>query len=209
MANLGQVFRAVDHDPAQSAGKLPVTTDPKGHLVVISGDEIKENAAKTGSYLEMTLTIIEGVHKGITGTMNINLWNQSEKAVGIARADLSKISHACGRPEFQDTNALWNIPFRVTVVADSFKNDKGETIETSKIKTIMDADGKIPKLGQFYSGGQATSPSQPPSFPPSQNMNPAAAPAAWASENNQNQAPTTPPTFAPPSAPGSAPNWTR
>lgn len=210
MAILGKVFRAVDHDPAQSAGRLPVTTDPKGHLVVISGDEIKENAAKTGSYLEMTLTIIEGVHKGTSGVMNLNLWNQSEKAVEIAQSDLSKISHACGRPEFADTNVLWNVPFRISVVGDSFVNDKGETIETSKIKKIMDADGKTPKFGQFYSGGQSVAPQSnnapSPNFASTQNMNPAVAPAAWANENPQ---PQTQSTFAPPLNPGEPPKWVK
>jgi hypothetical protein len=88
------------------AGKYPA--------VIIDSIE-KENKQGTGSYLEITFQIIEGVFKGRNLWARLNLQNQSEKAMKIAHSELAELCLAVGNPTPHDSSELHNIPITIEV----------------------------------------------------------------------------------------------
>ena len=124
MAQLLQPFDATQVKPNEGVSNLPVGI----HDVVITASEVKSNKSGTGGYLRLTLEIAEGVLKGKTGAMNINLYSQNEKAVEIAKRTLSTICHATGVLMLQDSAQLHNQIIRVEVELQSGEGgEKGYT----------------------------------------------------------------------------------
>ena len=185
MANLGMNFDANKYEPqGVGGGQLPVS-DKNGWPVVISDSEMKENTAKTGGYLELTLTVIEGEHAGQSGSYRLNLFHSNEQTVNIAYKQMSAICHVTGVFNVSDSAQLHNKPFRAVVGLQKVKpgeEDKGYT----EIKGVLDINGNQPGKTGTAAPSAPPAPPQPPA-PPA-----AAAPPAW-----------TPP--APPEQPTAAP----
>ena len=142
MANLGFQFDARQHEPAGiAAPQLPIS-GPEGLPVIISASEMKENSAKTGGFLEMTLSVIDGEHKGQTGVYRLNLFNQNQQTVEIAYKQLSAVCHAVGVFNIADSTQLHNIPFRVVtgLQKDAAAAEKGYT----EVKGVLTINGGIP-----------------------------------------------------------------
>lgn len=68
---------------------------PGWYQVAIVESEEKETAKGDGSYLKLKFQVIEGPREGKNLWANLNLNNPSEKAVKIARGQLSAICSAC------------------------------------------------------------------------------------------------------------------
>lgn len=66
------------------------------YKVVISESEEKPTKAQTGSYLQLTLEVIEGDHAGRKVFERLNLKNPNSQAVEIAQRSLSGICRATG-----------------------------------------------------------------------------------------------------------------
>lgn len=64
--------------------------------VVIIDSEEKETRAGNGSYLQLTLEVIDGEYKGRLLWARLNLNNPNAKAVEIAQRDLANICKAVG-----------------------------------------------------------------------------------------------------------------
>lgn len=76
---------------------------------------LKPTASGTGEYLELVLTVLGGSHDGATLFDRLNLKNPSEKAVQIARGQLSSICRAVGVLTPRDSTQLHNLPLIVRV----------------------------------------------------------------------------------------------
>ncbi|MES0340709.1 MAG: DUF669 domain-containing protein [Candidatus Humimicrobiaceae bacterium] len=94
---------------------------------------IKSEYAKTkkrdGTYLKVTLKILEGSLKGRTIFENLNLINPSEVAVEIANKKLNTICAACNKMNVQDSVELHGIPMEVSVKLKPATNTDPESNE--------------------------------------------------------------------------------
>ncbi len=82
---------------------------------VIAESDMKPNKANTGAYLELKAEIVSGDHKGRKLTTRLNLHNPSQKAVEMAKRELSSICHATGVLRPGDSSELHNIPLMIRV----------------------------------------------------------------------------------------------
>jgi len=113
-----------------NAHEIEPTTDfdpvPAGkYLAVITDSELKPNKAGTGSYLQLTLQIIEGEYKGRSLWARLNLDNPNATAVKIARAELSAICRAVGVMTPKDSVELHDLPLVIKVKCKK-RPDTGE-----------------------------------------------------------------------------------
>ena len=204
MANLGINFDATKVEP-QGVGASQLPVSPKeGWPVVISASEMVENSAKTGGFLQLTLQVIDGEHKGEEGTYRLNLFNANEKAVEIAYKQMSAICHVTGVMNVTDSAQLHNRPFRAVVglQKDAEAQAKGYT----EVKGVLDIAGNQP-------GKTGATPSAPVAAPAPPTPPPAAAPPAWQAPAEVAATPAATATAAPPwgggaaAAPASTPPW--
>lgn len=150
-------FDATQVDPAGISSQLPVS-GPEGYNVIISASEMKENKDKTGGYLELTLQVIDGEHKGETGAYRLNLYHTSAKAVEIAYRQLSAICHAVGVFQVADSTQLHNIPFKAVVGLQKGENPEGYT----EVKGVLCMDGSAPGKPKGPAPAASTQPVQQP-----------------------------------------------
>jgi pyruvate/2-oxoglutarate dehydrogenase complex dihydrolipoamide acyltransferase (E2) component len=148
MSKLGMNFnfRAADYDPTQGAGSMPVGQHP----VIIKEYKIEPTKNGDGGMLVLTLEVIDGPSKGVTGPHRLNLWNPSEAAARIAHSQLSAICHAVGVAELQDEiTPILGRPFQVVVTTQP-QNEK-----YTQVSKILNMQGQEPKRGEFANGGAA------------------------------------------------------
>lgn len=89
--------------------------EPGWHVAIITSAEKKETRDGKGAYLNLRIQIVEGDDKDCSWFHMINLWNKSEKAVKIARGQLSCYRQAVGKTLIKSSRELLDIPFRVSV----------------------------------------------------------------------------------------------
>ena len=126
MANLNG-FNASEVEPTSSFEPIPAGK----YLAAITESEMKPTKNGSGSYLQMTFTIIEGEFKNRVLWARLNLNNPNATAVKIARSELSAICHAVGVLQPRDSVELHNIPLLITVKVKK-REDTGEL--TNEIK---------------------------------------------------------------------------
>jgi len=135
---------------------LPIS-DSNGHVVQIVSSEMAMTRAGDGSYLALTMQILEGPHKGQTGVERLNLGNANPQTVEIAARQLSAYCAVCGVAQafnYQNNcSILYHKPFRCIVGQQ--KGDSGYT----EVREVRFLDGR--KANQ----GGATQASAPPQFP--------------------------------------------
>lgn len=85
-------FDANQVEPQQSREPVPAGW----YKAVITESEEKPTKAQTGSYLQMTIEIVEGEHQGRKVFERLNLKNPNSTAVEIAQRTLSSICRAVG-----------------------------------------------------------------------------------------------------------------
>lgn len=66
--------------------------------VIITDSTVKTTKNGDGRYLELTLQVTDGEHKGRLLWDRLGLWYASEKAVEMARRTLKSITEAIGHP---------------------------------------------------------------------------------------------------------------
>jgi len=164
-----EAFNPLDHNPEQSAGQLPVGRHP----VVAIDAEVKATKNNDGGLIEFTLSIIDGPCKGQSGAYRINLYNASQKAVEIAKRQLSALCYATGRFQLgqngTDLTPLLNVPF-IVEVAPQAQNE-----QYTEITKVFDINGNAPKA----QGGNT------------QQQAPAQQTGGFAQQQPQNNAPAT------------------
>lgn len=99
---------------------------PEGpYNAAITESEEHENSKKTGTYLKLVFTILDGPHKGQSIWLNLNLNNPSEQAVRISRSVLKQICTACGGIKPTDSTDLHDVPMVITVDKEQ-RSDNGQ-----------------------------------------------------------------------------------
>jgi len=111
-------FNAGDVDPAEEWTLLPVDR----YTAIITDSEDVQNKSGSGSHLKLTFSIVEGKYTGRRQWARLNLNNDSEYAVDIARAELSAICHAVGVMQMNDTAELHNRPLVISVKHETKAN---------------------------------------------------------------------------------------
>lgn len=121
MADLGGVFNAEDVAPLGDRSPVPAGS----YRACIVKSEWKDTKSGSGRYLELTIQIVDGEHKGRMVWSRLNLENPNSQAVGIARSELSSICRAVGKLTPRDTAELHDVPFIVEVSVKK-RADNGE-----------------------------------------------------------------------------------
>lgn len=98
--------------------------------VVIVGSQMKPTKDRQGKYLELEMQVLNGEHQNRKVFDNLNLFNQSAKAVEIARGTLSAICRAVNVMTPKDSSELHNKPLRIKVAV----NKSDEYGEQNKVK---------------------------------------------------------------------------
>lgn len=112
---------------------------PGWYVVRIVKEEFKDT--KTGGKM---LVFDYQTDSGSTIKDRLNIVNNSEAAVKIAKAALGKIAQSIGiNGGLMSTDVLFGRPFEIKVIVDSFKNDKGEDIPKNEIKDYRPVQSKV------------------------------------------------------------------
>ena len=110
MANLNG-FNASQVEPSNSFDPLPAGK----YVAAITESEMRPTKNGSGSYLQLTFTILEGDYRNRVLWARLNLNNSNATAVKIARGELSAICHAVGVLQPRDSVELHNLPLVITV----------------------------------------------------------------------------------------------
>jgi hypothetical protein len=135
MANLNG-FNATEVEPTTSFEPLPAGK----YIAAITESEMKPTKSGSGSYLQLTFTILEGEYKNRVLWARLNLNNPNATAVKIARSELSAICHAVGVMQPRDSVDLHNLPLVITVKLKK-RDDTGELTNEIKGYARKDAAG--------------------------------------------------------------------
>jgi hypothetical protein len=135
MANLNG-FNATEVEPTTSFEPLPAGK----YLAAVTESEMKPTKSGSGSYLQLTFTILEGEYKNRVLWARLNLNNPNATVVKIARSELSAICHAVGVMQPRDSVDLHNLPLVITVKLKK-RDDTGELTNEIKGYARKDAAG--------------------------------------------------------------------
>ncbi len=109
MAYIGS-FNAAEIEPADFSAL------PSGdYTALITSSEFRATKSGDGQYLVLAFQIIDGPKKGRMLWHNLNLINSNPKAVEIAQRELSAICRATGAMQIDNSEALHNLPHKITV----------------------------------------------------------------------------------------------
>lgn len=201
MAQLLQAFNALQFDPTQGSGNLPIGRHP----VIVESSEVKANKANDGGYLQLNLKIIDGPQQDTTGAYRLNLYHSNPQTAKIANERLSSVCHVIGVFNVQDSAQMHNIPFIIEVGFQK-GHEPGSNPEAkgyTEVKKVFDINGKEP--GKADQGAPAAQPQQQPAQGGFGQQQPAQQPAA---QPQGNGAPAWGGQPAQPAAPaGNAPAW--
>lgn len=111
MAQLPDVFNAKDSEKMGGFDAIPAAW----YLAEITKSEMKDSASGSGEHLDFQLKVLEGEYEGRYLFVLLNLINQNDTAVEIARKELASICEACGVDELEDSTELHGIPMAVRV----------------------------------------------------------------------------------------------
>ncbi len=134
-------FNANEVEPTTSFEALPAGK----YLAAITESEMKATKSGTGSYLQLTFTILEGKYKNRIIWDRLNLTNPNATAVKIARSELSAICHAVGQMQPRDSVELHNLPLVITVKVKK-REDTGELTNEIKGYASKDAADQQPQV---------------------------------------------------------------
>jgi len=104
-------FNANNVEPAGAFEAIPAGL----YLATIIASEEKATKAGTGHYLQFTFQVLEGDHKSRLLWARLNLDNPNDRAVQIAKGELSAICRAVDVMQPQDSADLHNIPLAIKV----------------------------------------------------------------------------------------------
>ena len=104
-------FDANTVEPAASYEPIPAGW----YKAVFASSEEKPTKAQTGSYLQLSVEVIEGQYQGRKLIERLNLNNPNQTAVEIAQRTLSSICRAIGVMTPRNSSDLHDKPFMVKV----------------------------------------------------------------------------------------------
>jgi hypothetical protein len=118
-------FNAAEIEPIVGYDPLPAGW----YRAVITASEERVNKSQTGSYLQLTLEVIEGQHQGRKLIDRLNLNNPNQTAVEIAQRTLSGICRAVGVMTPRTSYDLHDRPLMVKVKVRAGEGDYGPSNE--------------------------------------------------------------------------------
>ena len=134
---------------------------PNGdYLCIITTSEMKPTKAGDGAYLELELQVLEGPYQGRKLWDRLNLNNDNETTVKIARGTLSAICRAVGVLQPADSCELHDLPLVAKVVCKK-RDDTDELTNVIKSYKKRDAVATTPASSPASAKAAATS-STPP-----------------------------------------------
>ena len=136
MANLNG-FNANEVEPSSSFDPIPAGK----YVAAITKSETKETKNGSGSYLELTFTILDGEYRNRLAWARLCLDHPNAQTVKIARGQLSAVCRAVGVLQPRDSVELHNIPLEITV-GHKKRDDNGEI--TNVIKSYARKGGSRP-----------------------------------------------------------------
>ena len=143
-------FDANNVDPAQSREPIPAGW----YKAVITESEEKPTKAQTGSYLQMTVEIIDGEHAGRKAFERLNLNNPNATAVEIAQRTLSSICRAVGVMTPRQSADLHDKPFMVKLKVKPAKDGYDASNDIAEYA----ATNAAPAGGAAQGAGSASTP---------------------------------------------------
>lgn len=187
--DMNNVFNGVNWQEVQPAAGGRETFSEGWSQVVIADSVGKENNQKSGFGLTLYLKGVSGENNGKTIDDFINVFHSTPKAQEIGQRQFSAYCHATGEFKPIDNHAsnLRNRPFWVKIVneEDSFTNDKGDVIKTtrSRVKDWDSNNGTKHGAGNAGAATQATPPPATTQTPPAsqQPTAPSEVKAEWSS----------------------------
>lgn len=133
MASLN--FNAQTVAPQEAFDVLPAGW----YNVRITGSEMKPTKDGGGSFLSLTMTVLDGKFVNRKIFDRLNLVNKNPKAVEIAYQTLSSICHATGVIQIQDSTQLHGIPMQVKIKVRPPEGGYSESNETAGYKAMEGA----------------------------------------------------------------------
>lgn len=110
MAELPSVFNAANNEKMGSFEPIPAGW----YSAEIIRSEMMDTKAKNGNkYLKLRFKILDGDYEGRYVFNNLNLINQNQQAVEIAKKELASICESCEVDEISDSEELHNVPIGI------------------------------------------------------------------------------------------------
>ena len=162
MGKLPSIFNAGDHDKLGEFTAIP----PGDYTAMIVKSEMKKTKKWVkpgdGEFLALQFKVLEGEHKDRLLFSNLNLINESTKAVQIAQSHLASICEATGVTSVTDSDVLHNIPMLIRVTKKAATSEYPEGNEVKGYKVHPDrANIAIPTSDSGGGGGEATPKTKP------------------------------------------------
>jgi hypothetical protein len=123
MADLGERFDSSTVEPRTPFEPLPALDNVTLQII---DSEIKDTKAGTGRYVELTMELMDTDYVGRKIWERLNIWNENEKAVEIAKATLSAICRASGVGVVIDTEQLHWQPMAASITLSKRKDNTWE-----------------------------------------------------------------------------------
>lgn len=141
-------FDASQVEPSKAFEPLPEGE----YVAIITESEETRNKAGTGSYLKITLQVIEGPHANRTLFDRLNLSHPKPEVVDIAKRTLSAICHAVGKLTPKRSEDLHNIPLKIKVKCRK-RSDNGELANEIRGYSKKDSLGDSQKKAEQSAAG--------------------------------------------------------
>jgi hypothetical protein len=155
MSKLPAAFDSNQHDDMQGGFDAIPAAECKEHFLAhVTGSDLKDTKAKTGKYISLEFTLLEGKYKGRKIWTNLNIINPNPVAVEIAQKELATLCRACGLPQIQDTAQLHNIPVLMKLKYVPAKGDFPDKNEPcGYVSASGGATGAASSTGTASAGG--------------------------------------------------------
>ena len=147
-------FNALEIEPATSYEPLPADW----YKVVITDSEEKPTKAMTGSYLQLTIEVIEGQHAGRKVFDRLNLDNPNSVAVQIAQSSLSSICRSINVNDPKDSIELRDKPLMVKLAVKPADGQYGASNDIKEYAATGGATASPAPAAAAAPGGTATPP---------------------------------------------------
>tara|TARA_R110002074_G_scaffold64641_1_gene154195 strand:+ start:433 stop:900 length:468 start_codon:yes stop_codon:yes gene_type:complete len=147
-------FNALEIEPATSYEPLPADW----YKVVITDTEEKPTKAMTGSYLQLTIEVIDGQHAGRKVFDRLNLKNPNSVAVEIAQRSLSSICRSINVNDPKDSIELRDKPLMVKLAVKAADGQYGASNDIKEYAATGGATASPAPAAAAAPGGTATPP---------------------------------------------------
>ncbi len=136
---MAQLPQAANTEENASTGGFDILPEDE-YICILTKSEWTDNKAKTGRFIYMEFTIVEGDHKGLKFIERLNLVNPNPVAVRIANQKMNQLCAACLLNDIEDTDELHGIP--VTLVVGIDQNEGSDYPAQNKIVKFINSDGE-------------------------------------------------------------------